>query len=123
MQFHKWFMWGFIINVAALVNAVLQFAFAATESPIFGKLSACVACPLGCGALAWFIAGMVLRWREIGNVCSGDYALENGVNEGVAPYQWKSGKFIHIYYIVCLSLVGAICCCACTFGAIAAANK
>ena len=66
--------------------------------------------PVGCGGLAWFIAGMVLRWREVGNICSGDYAIENGIAKGVTPYQWKSGKFIHIYYIVILSLLAAVCC-------------
>ena len=112
-QFHTWFLWGFILNVAMLVMAVLQFLLAATKASIFGTLNGLVGCPVACGGLAWFITGMVWRWREIGKVCAGVYALENGGHEGGVPYQWKSGKFMHIYNLICLIGIGCVCCCAC----------
>ena len=56
---------------------------AATDNDFFESMAKCVGAPLGCGWLAWFIAGMVLRWREVGNICSGDYATVDGT-----PYQW-----------------------------------
>ena len=74
-----------------------------------------LACPVSCGGLAWFIAGMVFRYREIGNICSGDYyrdEIEAGTitgRVGDAPYQWKSGKFLNIYYMIILWTM-AVCC-------------
>ena len=126
-QFATWFKWGFIINVAAIVLAIVQFLHGATQNALFGTLSAIVSCPLGCGGLAWLIAGMVLRYREIGNVCSGDYYRESlettpGAGQiGDLPYQWKSGNFINYYYITLLCIFGALCCCACTCAIVAGA--
>ena len=81
---------------------------AATDNDFFESMAKCVGAPLGCGWLAWFIAGMVLRWREVGNICSGDYATTNGT-----PYQWRSGSFMDTFLIITLVLWGLACCCGC----------
>ena len=78
-----------------------------------------IACPTLCGGLVWFILGAVFRYREVGNVCSGDYyreAIELDPSAGMvgdAPYAWKSGKFLNIYYMTILILLGINCCIAC----------
>ena len=118
-HFANWFMWGFIINVAAIVMAVLQFLHSATEADIFAGLVGCVGCPIGCGGLVWFIAGLFWRYSSTGNVCSGDYFAETLVTDpsagqiGDLPYQWSSGKFINYYYLTVLCIFGAVCCCGC----------
>ena len=85
--------------------AVLQFAHAVTDAPAFSTLSNCMCCPIGCGTIAWFIAGIVFRWRHIGKVCSGDFAVSLGVQDGAEPYMWKSGMFIFVYYITMAGLL------------------
>ena len=78
-----------------------------------------IACPTLCGGLVWFILGAVFRYREVGNVCSGDYyreAIELDPSAGMvgdAPYAWKSGKFLNIYYMTILIILGIACCCTC----------
>ena len=106
-QFETWFWWGFLINILCIVVACLQI-LAGSGNNLFDSLSKCIGAPLGCGWLAWFIAGMVLRWREVGNICSGEYATTSGV-----PYQWKSGKFIDTFLVITLCLWALACCCGC----------
>ena len=113
-QFVTWFYWGFIINVGAMVVAVFQLLYAATESEAWIKLANFIGGPLGCGGLAWFIAGLVLRYRQIGNVCSGDLVLEGEDQTG--PYAWKSGKFMNIYYMVIMWILISVCACVCCVG-------
>ena len=111
-QFHEWFLWGFILNVTACVLSVLQFLYACTEADCFRYLSGCVGCPWMCASLAWFITGMVFRWREIGRICSGSYTMNDAsIHRGSEPYLWKSGAFIHWYSIISLILMGLLCCC------------
>ena len=123
-QFTSWFFWGFVINMIAILVAVFNFLFAFTESPIFAMLQALIGCPYACGALAWWIAGMVLRWRHIGSVCAGGYLRDeidqNGASAGTigeAPYWWKSGKFMNIYLWITLLAIPIMCCLACCIGA------
>ena len=119
-QFQTWFMWGFIINVAAIVLAFVQMLHAATESDIFKVITSILGCPIGCGGLAWFIAGLVIRYREIGNICSGDYYRENlelnpaAGQIGDLPFAWSSGTFINWYYLAILIMIGLACCIGCS---------
>ena len=45
----------------------------------------------------WLVAGVILRYRHIGNVCSGDFVKEEDVDFDTEPYLWKSGKFMNLY--------------------------
>ena len=74
----------------------------------------CIATPLGCGAMAWLITGMIFRWRHIGKVCSGDYYDDQIIPLDI--YMWKSGKFMQIYFILVLSLCACACVCGCCAG-------
>ena len=112
-------MCGFILNLASLFLALLQFAYAATHSHAFAGLANCLGCPIGCGGLAWLITGLVFRWRHTGKVCSGDLAVEQGDALGSEPYMWKSGKFIYIYYLTILCLIGVMCLCGCVIACVA----
>ena len=123
-QFTSWFFWGFVINMISIVMAIFNFLFAFTQSPIFGMLQTLIGCPVCCGGLAWWIAGMVIRWRHIGSVCAGgilrDEIDANGASAGAvgdAPYWWKSGKFMNIYLIITLSAIPILCCVGCCIAA------
>ena len=95
---------------------MFQFLYAATESDVWEKLVNCIGGPLGCVGLAWFIAGLVVRYREIGAICSGDYTTADGSEQGSEPYAWKSGHWINIYYVVIMWFFIAVCACGCCIG-------
>ena len=91
-EFVTWFKFGFFLNIGNLVVGLLQITHFITSADPVGKCWICLAGPLGCGAVAWLITGMVFRWRHIGKVCSGEY-----YGDQVLPidiYMWKSGKFM-----------------------------
>ena len=115
-QFVTWFYWGFIINVGAMVVAVFRLLYAATESEAWIKLANFIGGPLGCGGLAWFIAGLVLRYRDIGNTCSGDYVTADDASVDRSLYSWDSGHFINIYYTVIMWFFIVVCSCVCCIG-------
>ena len=102
-------MFGFIINIIGIVTAVIQLVYAATMIKMIGHGAKVFSCPLACGGMAWFITGMVLRWRHIGKVCSNDYDND----PLIAFYMTKSGNFIQVYLIVMLCLPFALCCLGC----------
>ena len=118
-QFHLWFWWGFIINVMGLTMAVTQFLYAATENSCFKCLNGLIGCPLGCGGLAWFIAGAVLRFRYVGTVCSGDDQMNDLAVPGV---QYESGAFMYWYYLITGIIIAAMLCCCCTCGIVMVAK-
>ena len=89
-EFETWFKFGFIINMAYLVVGLLQVVHYITELAFIGAIWMCIGIPMGCGTVAWFITGMVFRWRHIGQVCSGEYYTSD---TALTPdvYMWKSG--------------------------------
>ena len=106
-----------LINIVSVVVGVLQILAGGLRNEGLAKLATCVAGPLGCGGLAWFIAGLVLRYRQIGNVCSGDLVLEGEDQTG--PYAWKSGYFLNLYYLIVMWVLISVCACVCCVGIIA----
>ena len=115
-KFHTWFLYGFILNCVGMGYAVFAFLYHVTESDIvkgFTNLVGCVNC---CGGLAWIIAGAVFRWRFVGKVCSGDFVAEDLAVAKSEPYAWKTGKFMKIYLLLTLSILGTICCCGAVAG-------
>ena len=122
-------MYGFILNVLGLLYTVFSFGYAATKTECWANLANLVSCPYGAGGIAWFVTGMVLRWRFTGKVCSGAFlrdSIEDGtetvIEIGDAPYQWKSGRFMNIYLLISLISIPVtcllVCLGVCIFGAI-----
>ena len=111
-QFLKWFMFGFIICIVGIVVSLIQLVYAVTKNKMISLSAKLISCPFGCGGIAWLIAGMVLRWRHIGKVCSADYVDIDNVWPNF--YMVKSGKFMHIWLILMSCLLGAMCCCICS---------
>merc|ERR1712187_958972 len=116
-QFETWFKFGFILNMCNLVIGLLQLVHFLAESEMIGTCWMCLGTPLSCGALAWFITGMVFRWRHIGKVCSGEYVENKDLLIGpLNPYLWNSGKFMEWYFYLCFGLCILGCVCACCAG-------
>ena len=121
-QFVTWFLWGFI-------QAILPFAtviFAVTCSLISQTLGNAVisifGCGMGCGGLAWWITGMVWRFSNAGKYASGDIvpegmdaektaAWETGLTADGSLFQYSSGNFMYIYYMIIWIILGVGCGC------------
>ena len=96
--------------------AVFAFLYHVTESDVVKGITNLVGCVNCCGGLAWMITGAVFRWGFAGKVCSGDFVPEADAEAREEPYAWKTGKFMKIYLIVTLSIIGTICCCGAVAG-------
>ena len=62
---------------------------------------------LACLTLVWFIAGLIVRYREIGAICSGEYTD----SFGIAPYAWLSGSVINYYFLFVMMFAILLCAC------------
>ena len=73
-------------------------------------------CAFACGGLAWWITGIIWRFRADGAFASGDIAPEGTslddwdatITADGSLYQHRSGKFMLIYYFICFGLMA--CC-------------
>ena len=61
--------------------------------------------------LSQMITVAIMRYRHAGKVCSGDLLAEDVALTKPEPYAWKSGKFMKVYLLITLSIVGTISCC------------
>ena len=75
-------------------------------------------CGFGCGGLAWWVAGIVWRFRSAGKFASGDslneyqmIRVEATRDDPTNYYQLESGKFMYIYYMICFIFFGVSCGC------------
>jgi hypothetical protein len=113
-HFVTWFLWGFI-NAIGTIGPMLLFCI-----PCCPPIAACFQCS-GC---AWWIAGMVWRLRQSGSFASGDIMPANATEEDWiaqitadgSMYQYESGKFMWIYYMITWIIMGISCLCSCCVG-------
>jgi hypothetical protein len=75
----------------------------------------------GCGGFAWWITGMVWRFNAAGSFAAGD--VPEGLNEvdtltyeakvtaDGSLYQYSSGNFMYIYYLITWITLGVSCGC------------
>ena len=113
-QFHTLFCWGFFLGIPIIAMNLISLLYAATEKDVVFKIGRCMLYPLGFASIAYLIAWIVLRYREIGRICSGDYVQAD--ETGVTPYAWKSGYFLHIVVMITMWLLIAVCACSCCVG-------
>ena len=117
-QFIQWFMFGFIMYIINEVIAVLGLIGGLTQSVSILKCAQFLSCPLCLGSLAFLIAGMVIRWRHVGQVCSGAF---EGTQSDLAPvdpsmsvYMKDTGSFMNWYLIIMCIMCGiGVCCTGC----------
>ena len=131
-RFVAWFLWGSLVMLPAPIIAGLVAFLAMLVSPALGTFcSTLFGCAVSCGGLAWWITGIVWRFRSDGAYASGDYvpegtsveAWEQTVEAEGSLFQYHSGKFMFIYYVICWSFMACSCSCsllAALWGCIAA---
>ena len=104
----------------APIGGALLTVLAMFISPSLGScIGPLVGCGAGCGGLAWWIAGIVWRFRSDGAYAAGD-VLPNGkeleawqteIEAEGSLFQVKSGKFMFIFYVITWSSMGLCCLC------------
>lgn len=120
-QFLIWFEVGFILQMIGITGALIGCCAAGLKNTTLIKTaSGLIACAQCLGGLAWFIYGMVIRWRTEGSICSGDKANPEDNAEGLTRpgLLISSGMFIKIWNIIMLSIVGCCCCLAIVGGCV-----
>ena len=119
-RFVFWFLWGFSQALLIPLSSMLLTVIGALIHPTLGTLCAgLTGCTMSCGGLAWWITGIVWRFRSDGAYAVGDIVPEGKTVEDWEAeittdgslYQFKSGKFMFIYYIISWSIMACSCLC------------
>ena len=108
--FVKWFLWGFIQMLLPIAGGLLFFV---------PSLAACVQGSTQCAGFIWWIMGMVWRFSAAGKFASGDVIPEGtteeawieGISNPETVWQYSSGNFMYIYYLITWILIGTSCGC------------
>ena len=119
-RFVTWFFWGFLQALVIPVGSSILVGLGMLIHESIGK--GCMGLQgLGmcCGGAAWWITGIVWRFRSDGAYAAGDIvpegkSVEDWEEEITADgslFQYKSGKFMFIYYVICLSITAFACLC------------
>jgi hypothetical protein len=116
-DFVTWFTWGFVQQMIPMIGALLITLSTCIHHGLGSFCSGLVGCGAGCGGLAWWIAGLVWRYRASGKFASGDSldeaqvtAMEDTEAAGNF-YQISSGRFMSVYYMICFIILGVSCGC------------
>ena len=109
--FVSWFLWGFICEIL-LPAGFLLGGLTALLSP--GLATCCfglAGCGKCCGGVAWYIAGIVWRFRATGRYASGDFEETEYLLLEPTLIQEKSGRFMGTYYLITWIIMGIGCGC------------
>ena len=116
-RFVIWFLWGFCQILAPLAAGILGGLAMLISPALANFIGGLSGCAVGCGGLAWWITGIVWRFRSDGAYACGDFIpegkteeewLETITAEG-SLFQHHSGKFMAIYYLICWGLMACNC--------------
>ena len=108
-KFVLWFMWGFIVSLAPCAAAPIMAIANCIHETVAKVLGGIISCGIGCGGLAWWISGIVWRFKASGSFSSGDSLTAEQLTTEEADadtlYQIKSGNFMLIYYLIVWGLM------------------
>ena len=117
IQFILWFKIGFILYIINMITSLIGLIGRVSKSPSITSLFRILSLPLCCGFIAFIIAGMVLRWRHVGQVCSGAYDDTTSdlipLEPTMSVYMKDSSNFLRIYSISMGTFCGLITCTGC----------
>ena len=117
-RYVTWFFWGFIQTLVIPCGGGILTGLAMLINPSLGAgFSGLAGCANACGTLAWWITGIVWRFRSDGAFAAGDDVPEGKTIEeweteitlDGSLYQYKSGKFMFFYYVICWAIIGGGC--------------
>lgn len=110
-RFVTWFLWGFIQTLAPIAVGLISAIGTAINPTCGSALAGVGGCAMGCGGLAWWITGIVWRFRSdgaysVGDIPEGDVKpeeWEKTVTGSTSLFQHHSGMFMFVYYMICWS--------------------
>ena len=112
-RFVNWFLTGFILALAPIGISILTGISSMINPTCGSALGGILGCGWTCSQLAWWITGIVWRFRADGSYSVGDIKPPTKNEEEWTKlvtgddslYQHQSGKFLAIYYIICWSII------------------
>ena len=113
-EFVTWFKFGFVLNLLYIVYGLMIIIAISPSCELLGACSGLFNCLVSCGGIAWYITGIIFRWRHFGKVCSGEYWDRSSVEPNV--YMVKTGATMANYYYITwvvfgITLLGWCGCC------------
>jgi hypothetical protein len=114
-----WFLWGFINAVLPCAGGLVGGLLAICSPAMGSGCGGLIMSGAGCSGFAWWIAGMVWRFRADGSFASGDIMPADTTEEAWATaisadgslFQVSSGNFMAIYYMITWIMMGVSCGC------------
>ena len=110
-KFVTWFTCGFILAFAPCVVGLILTLFKHVGECFYRGLSSIINLFFGCAGLAWWVTGIVWRFKKSGSYASGDFLTDEESkaewNDDTSLYQLRSGKFMLIYYVINWAIIGA----------------
>ena len=67
-----WFKWGFFLMVVPIISAPILALTSYIHVSLLMLCNSLLSCGIGCGGLAWWITGIVWRFKASGAFASGD---------------------------------------------------
>lgn len=129
-RFVSWFVWGFWMQIAPIGLLAITFSVSCCSAVGATILGIVLYTGLTCSMLAWWICGIVWRFRTDGKFAAGDLPLagqdelawKEAIRADGSLYQVNSGNFLYYYYVITWVMMGlglvvavvipvAICCC------------
>ena len=109
-NFVVWFTWGFAMTLSPCAMGLAFFLLNLCSESLAACCGMLFNCGVACGMIAWYIAGIVWRFKQSGSFASGDMLTEEELiaeqgNEATL-YQLQSGKFILVWYIIGWTMMG-----------------
>ena len=94
-QFVAWFTWGFILALAPCAIGIILVLISFISESLTALCGTLLNCSIGCAGLAWWITGIIWRFKASGSFASGDDLI--GVeyraewDKDASLYQLRSG--------------------------------
>ena len=121
-RFVGWFLWGFIMALSPCASVLILWIASMIHLTLAQILGGIISCGIGCGGIAWWIAGIAWRFNDVGSFSSGDKLtveeFQKLPEDDETLYQYSSGNFMLIYYLIVWSIIAITICCSVVAGVI-----
>ena len=124
-HFVTWFLWGFIQSLLPCAIGICTGLLSLAAPAAALQIGGCAFSGSSCAGLAWYITGLVFRCRQSGNFASGDIMPAGSTmtedewitaitaDDSTELYQYASGNFIWLFYVIGWIIMGSCCGLAC----------
>ena len=113
-RYVTWFQWGFLMFFSGCAVSLFAGCLAFISQNLAAVCGAVLTCANCCTMIVWYIIGIVWRFDSYGRFAAGtivpsgisEEEWEKEVKAADSIYQWRSGKYMKIYYIITWTLMG-----------------